>query len=234
MNEEHIGPRMHANGDMMMKSAQEYACTHLFWRDGGDRRECSNQPTIAAVLNGASFNVNSLGAGGFLTIMGSSLSPCTAIESPMSTQVQCNDSQKTVVKVTANGNPLSLSYVSPSQINVFGPALPGTYSIVVNNSKPVTISVGNIGLGLFQNYHLAASIRQDNTSLWYNNLATPGEVLSIFGTGGGPVTGTQGMLSLKQTPTMSLDGQALTGRGSFVRRPRSWVSGTLAVQRCGS
>ena len=40
--------------------------------------------------------------------------------------------------------------------------------------------------------------------------------MSIFGTGGGPVTGTQGMLSLTQTPTMSLDGQALpAGAVSF-------------------
>lgn len=79
------------------------------------------QPTIAAVLNGASFNANSIGAGAFLTIMGSNLSPCTMLNSPMSTQVQCNDSLQTVVKVTANGAPLNLSYVSPARSTCLDP-----------------------------------------------------------------------------------------------------------------
>ena len=92
---------------------------------------------------------------------------------------------------------------------MLGPAAPGAYTIAVNNSKPFAVSIGSVGLGIFQNYHLAASIRQNGSSLWYNNLATPGETLSIYATGGGPVISTQGTLSLTQTPAVSIDGQAL-------------------------
>lgn len=181
------------------------------------------QPVITEVLNGASYT-NILGAGAFVSIFGNNLTPCAALTSQLPTQYQCNNPVNTIITVTENGVPLLLSYVSPTQINaITTPTQTGTVQIRVNNSAPFNATIGSTGLGIFSNNHLAASIinTQNNTPNWYNNLISlgpTGAIITVFGTGGGPVTSTQTLpagtttISINNTQpldSVSIDGQVL-------------------------
>lgn len=178
------------------------------------------QPSIDAIVNGATFQQNQLGSGGWASIKGQGLSPCTTLDSTLPTTVSCPDGH--TIQVLANGTPLREYYLSPTQVNFLLPETPGTYnmSVVVDGiaSKPVTVPVASSSIGIFNNYHLSATINQNNTVHWYNNPARPGEIVSVYATACGPTTSTETLqvgsqtitLEHTQPPTVTLAGQDAT------------------------
>jgi len=120
------------------------------------------------------------------------------------------------VRVLVNGTPAYVSYVSAGQINAQLPAgIPsgGPVQIVVNNdgtaSSPVQFSVQPIAPGLLApaafkvgEVQYVVAVKQ-NGSLVSNGTvpgipeawAVPGEVLTLYGTGFGPLTPDSGMQS---------------------------------------
>jgi uncharacterized protein (TIGR03437 family) len=166
-------------------------------------------PVIRTIVNAASLN-DKIGAGSYITIYGDNLARCTEENRNLSTSMCA--AQTTV---TGNGARLRLSYASPGQINAVAPDRAGPTDIQVGSGKPYTVTIQSTGIGLFKNFGLAASVRQDNSMLWYGNLAREGEALSFYGTVGGPVTSTEALpptgyvVSHTAMPAISLDGQAL-------------------------
>jgi len=176
-------------------------------------------PSIDSVVNAANYKAGALGAAGWVSLTGSNLSPCTKVDGAQPTRLTCDTGE--AVMVTANGSPLPLYYASPGQLNVLAPASPGTYDVVssVNGlqSKPVTTTVARSNLGIFQNYHLAATINQNGAVHWYNNPARPGDIVSVYANAGGPTTSTEQVQAGPQTvtiehtqpPTVTVEGQSV-------------------------
>jgi uncharacterized protein (TIGR03437 family) len=176
-------------------------------------------PSIDAVVNGANYRGGALGADRWISIFGSNLSPCTTTDDTFPTTIACDTGD---VMVTANGTPLRLHYASPTQLNVLAPSTPGNYDFVVQNagvaSTPNNATVSATSIAVFNNYHLSATINQDNTVHWYNNPARPGDIVSVYANAGGPTTSTETIqtgaqttvLEHTQAPSVSMDGQPLS------------------------
>jgi protocatechuate 3,4-dioxygenase beta subunit len=105
------------------------------------------------------------------------------------------------VSVTINGTAVPVFYVSPSQINVQAPSDVGSgpVQVVVRNSNgasdPISATVQTVlpGFFLFPDYYVAA-VRPDGSFVGSAGLlsgaatspATPGESITLYGTGFGP------------------------------------------------
>jgi len=177
-------------------------------------------PTIASrgIVTASNFGGFTQAApGSYIEIYGSNLGPETArqwegrdfsgVNAPASLDG---------VRVLVNGTPAYVSYVSAGQINAQLPAgIPsgGPVQIVVNNdgtaSSPVQFSVQPIAPGLLApaafkvgEVQYVVAVKQ-NGSLVSNGTvpgipeawAVPGEVLTLYGTGFGPLTPDSGMQS---------------------------------------
>jgi len=175
-------------------------------------------PSIDSVVNAANFKAGALGAGGWVSLTGSGLSPCTKVDTAQPIKLVCDTGEE--VMVTANGLPLPLYYASPGQLNVLAPSAPGKYDVVgsVNGlqSKPVSVSVSTSNIAVFNNYHLAATINQNGTVHWYNNPARPGDIVSVYANAGGPTVSTEQVQAGPQTvtiehteaPSVTIEGQS--------------------------
>jgi uncharacterized protein (TIGR03437 family) len=145
-----------------------------------------------------------------VTILGKNLSDCALMDGNLSAKMTCGGKD---VVVTADGKSLRLNYVSPGQINAVTPKNTGTYSLTVANgsaSASAKLTTTSDNIGIFANNHLGAIVNQSGIVHWYDNPEQPGNVFSVYFTGGGPVTGTQDFGTYKlfytQTPTVTVDG----------------------------
>ena len=134
-------------------------------------------PAIAAVVNGASFAANALSPGEAITITGTSLGTSASTTS-----------------VSVNGRNIPLFFVSATQINgqlpfeiVPGPA---TLTVTVNGvtSAAASIAVANTSPGIFLvGTNRAAATNANNSVNASNNPAAPGEAITVYFTGIGPL-----------------------------------------------
>ncbi len=168
-------------------------------------------PTIAAVLDGASFTAN-IAPGSFFSVFGTNLGPSSppTISFPRPTTVGGVKVTFTPVAGGA-GTDTYLVYVGAGQINAILPSTvsPGNYNVTVTNgtvsnqfaaqvvaSKPALFTQDQSGTGLavVQNY-ISASATYDVNRLTTGNYngsssspAKPGQVLVAWGTGIGAYT----------------------------------------------
>jgi uncharacterized protein (TIGR03437 family) len=133
--------------------------------------------------------------------------------------------------VTMNGILCPLVYVSPSQINLQAPMelQPGTATVIVNNngqSFSTTVQVLPAAPGIFTTDYYASgglAILQDSQTgalLNANNPAVPGEYLTMYFTGIGPITNNPGTGKVAQgSPSLSQSTStvSVTVNGIFVQ-----------------
>jgi uncharacterized protein (TIGR03437 family) len=146
-----------------------------------------------AVVNAASDSPNETPAGSVFTIFGSDLA--TKIDQP--TNVPLPTTLLTTT-VTVNGEAAPLFYISPTQINAQMPedVKAGVATVIVkngtstSNAVAVTIpAVGTPGISVYGN-NRAVVVNADNVTV--NSPTSPakvGDEVTVYFTGGGPVTG---------------------------------------------
>ena len=170
-------------------------------------------PSIDAVVNAASGS-GSIGPSSWATIYGHNLSACTA-QAPNCTDANGNPIP---VSITANGEAVQLSYISPTQANILTPAAPGTYTLSVTNggaSTDTKLVVTPTGIGLFRGLHNVAAARNpDSTANGYTNPLPPGGTIALYGTGGGLPNDTETLpdgstLECTATPAVLINGQPM-------------------------
>jgi len=148
-------------------------------------------PTIASVVNAASFAANSLSPGAGITILGTNLADATAQYSSLPPTTLGG------AVVSINGESIPLFYVSPTQINGQIPfdvpsgslTLTVTATLGSNTASanaPVVISTVAPGIFLIGT-NRAAATNPDNSVNTSNNPATPGDVVTVYFTGIGPL-----------------------------------------------
>ena len=173
----------------------------------------AQNPSISAVVNGASFDKNlPVGAGSLISIFGTALSSKTAAADTIPLSDTLGGVQ--VNFVSGSGSvPAPLLYVQPddagkgikTQINAQVPweAVPagtsGTVNVVVVrdgvSSAPVPVNIGPFSPGIFVSAGRPVAVNQDNTLAWpvgavqgvTSHPAKPGDVITIYATGLGPV-----------------------------------------------
>ena len=146
-------------------------------------------PTIAAVVNGASFT-GGPAPQSIAALFGTNLSNgnASAIGVPLPTSLSG-------VTVAINGTPAALWFVSPAQINFEMPpeVPPGKTTVVVTSggasSAPFAITVPQAGPGIFvYNGSRAVAVNNPgNTLADVSHPAPPGSVITVYLTGIGPV-----------------------------------------------
>jgi uncharacterized protein (TIGR03437 family) len=161
----------------------------------------SNQPAIAAVVNGASFQQN-ITAGSWVTIQGTNLAGTTGTWSSSQIVNGKLPTQLDNVSVTIDGLPAAVYFVSPTQINVQAPtdANTGPVPVVVtNNGQTSAAFTANLmpetpAFFLWSGKY-AVTTRQDfslvgPTTLFAGSTtpAKPGDVVILWGTGFGVTT----------------------------------------------
>ena len=142
---------------------------------------------IGAVVNGASFQPETLAAGGLFTIFTSDLADAeyTADELPLPLSLGG-------VTVKVNGAPVPLLYVGPTQVNAqlpYGtPVGEATISLLTENAESLDakVAVKQAGPGIFLWSEGRAVVQnQDYTLNTPNNPALPGGILILYFTGQG-------------------------------------------------
>ena len=178
---------------------------------GGGGGGGTKLPTIASVLNGASF-APSIQAGSFVTVFGTNFTTNTAGLSWDGSIV--NGQFPTTLgglSVYINGNPAYVNFVNPTQINVLAPAdtATGPVSVMVSNnlgnSQTSTVTLKSESPAFFtfspdNAKYIAAQIALPNNQVEFlgptglfgsspaSRPAKPGEVVLLYGTGFGPTT----------------------------------------------
>ena len=178
---------------------------------GGGGGGGTNLPTIASVLNGASF-APSIQAGSFVTIFGTNFTKNTAGLSWDGSIV--NGQFPTTLgglSVYINGNPSYINFVNPTQINVLAPAdnTTGPVSVMVINalgkSQTSTVNLKPESPAFFtfspdNAKYIAAQIALPNNQVEFlaptglfgsspaSRPAKPGEIVILYGTGFGPTS----------------------------------------------
>ena len=170
-----------------------YLMRLVFSSSGG-----GNIPSIAAVLNGASFQ-NGFTPGAFMTITGTNLS--TVIDGWNSKVVNGQlPTSLDGVSVSVGGKPAYVSFISPTQINVVAPDVPpGPVSVTVTNAQgtstgfPTLAIAEQPGFFLFNNTYAVAThldftlaIKNGTFAGLTTVAAKPGDVIILWGTGFGP------------------------------------------------
>jgi adhesin/invasin len=156
---------------------------------------CTIQPNILAVVNAASFHPTGA-PGAIMTIFGTNLSDAVyqAQSYPLPTTLG-------PTSVTANGIPVPLFYVSPTQINFQMPSgVPATgIAVTVSNgavpsqysqraSTPHITPLNQVDPGLFLNSGRAAALNQDLTPATPAAPIPAGGYVLLFFTGQGPIS----------------------------------------------
>jgi uncharacterized protein (TIGR03437 family) len=172
-------------------------------RDDGqifDRVDLAPAPRLSnpAVVNAASF-VPSVAPGSLVTIFGRDIADEPATGGSMAMELRG-------VRVTLDGQRLPLSYVSPTQINTQLPY--GAFGSTVlrvstpNGSADAILSLSDTAPAVFLVNGRPAATHADGTLVSPESPAVPGEVISIYVTGLGRVSG---VISAGQTaPTRPL------------------------------
>jgi uncharacterized protein (TIGR03437 family) len=182
-------------------------------------------------VNAASFQ-SGVAPGAWITIFGQNLAPS---EHALATPDLVNGSLPTSldgVSVKIDNQPAFLQYVSPAQINVQAPAdtNSGTVQVTVTTaagtSDPVTATLQSVFPAFFVSQNYVAAVRADGTVVASGQSVKPGDALSLYGTGFGPVNPsvTPGALvltaaSLIESVTLTVGGIE-TPVGSRDSRPR--------------
>ncbi|MBI1357081.1 MAG: hypothetical protein GC160_22295 [Acidobacteria bacterium] len=214
-------------GPLVQVRAIAVGQTVVFALNGGSQNP---QATAAGFVNGASFASGWTpgGAGSiFGDLLADSADPVAASVAPFPTDLAG-------VKVSVNGTPAPLIFVSRQQINLqvpFGTANGAATVEIDNNGKKAVIQnvpINSVQPGVFEitvgGQRIAAALRQDYSVITPTNRPVPGEVVQMYFTGGGPLspsvaTNTPGPSSpLPYTTagaTVKLDGVEQQNLGSF-------------------
>jgi len=180
-------------------------------------------PVVNAVVNAASNapigGANGLALGSFVSIYGTNLGPTAGVNAAV-LPLTLNLGGATVTFTPVKGSPQQAytTYVGAGQINAIVPSgLPvgaATVTVAYNNltSPPASIQVVSSTFGLFTaNYGSgpAAAIDTNTPGLYVTstNSAVPGDYVSLFGTGLGPVS----------TPDNQAPGTAISPPGISVQ-----------------
>jgi uncharacterized protein (TIGR03437 family) len=168
-----------------------------------------NGPTITGVVNGASFT-SGIEAGSWVTIQGTNLTSAADCDPVNNPQPGCrtwtgadfaNGTPTSLdgVSVSMGGKPAFVYYVSPTQINVQAPDLgTGSVAVTVTNgsgtSNSFTATADSFSPAFFLAGKYAIATHLDGTlvapaGMFPNSSpAKPGETVTLWGTGFGPVT----------------------------------------------
>jgi uncharacterized protein (TIGR03437 family) len=170
-------------------------------------------PTLTTFLNGASFTPGAAAPGMIVTLGGANLGPTTGVAGTITNGLF--DTTLSNVKVTFDGTPAPLLYVSNNQINAIAPyALAGRLNTSVqvqNNGVPsnsIVLRVDNAGPAIFAldatGKGPGAILNQDSSINRATNPATKGQVIVLYATGEG------------QTNPVGIDGKII---GTDLRHP---------------
>src|SRR3954452_11658770 len=150
----------------------------------------SGGPTISGVVNGASF-AGGIEAGSWVTIQGTNLATAertwTADDFVNGTPTQLDG-----VSVTMGGKPAYVYYISPTQINAQAPDFgAGSMAVTVTNgsgtSNSMSATADSFAPAFFQTGKYAIATHADGTLVASASPARPGETVTLWGTGFGPV-----------------------------------------------
>jgi uncharacterized protein (TIGR03437 family) len=159
------------------------------------------QPAIrkwSGVLTASGFGgATAIGPGTWIEIYGQNLASTTRAWrlSDFSGDVAPTSLEGVTVRI--NGRPAYISYISPTQINALVPAdlVPGTATVVVNNSASYTLTANALTPGLLVSPRvLNVGVRNvqayfpDWTPVGSDHPAKPGDTIILLGIGFGPVT----------------------------------------------
>jgi uncharacterized protein (TIGR03437 family) len=215
-------------------------------------------PAITSVLNGASFQPG-IESGSWAMITGVNLANTTRIWTAADFEGADLPTALSGVRVTIDGNPAFIYYISPTQINVQVPtdsSLASVQVVVDNNgvlSSPAAVALRNYAPAFFldpgTNYAIAS--RLPDYALVGNPTAPaiPGETLVLWGTGFGPTTpaalagvAVSGAPATASAPTVTVGGMAArvvssvlpTGTAGLyqitIQLPTSVTTGAVTVQ----
>lgn len=156
----------------------------------------ANAPGISSggVVNAAS-GAPGVAPGAWISIYGTSLS--TAIAGATTNDLVNGYLPTTLggVRVTINGNPAYLNYVSPTQINVQAPSgsATGTVTVTVTNSSgsgSATAAIQPVMPGLFTSSNYVVAVRWPDNAIVNSTAVAPkaGDILEIYATGLGATT----------------------------------------------
>jgi uncharacterized protein (TIGR03437 family) len=161
---------------------------------GGDSltlltRSATLPPSRLCAVGSAGFDRFLTWAGEYVTIFGASLAPRS---------------------VLVNGVAAEILYSSPAQVNVLVPPLArtGLLHIEVDGAGTIDAPTADTVPGLFRQYttYFAAALNQDATVNGPATAALPGDRLTLFGTGFGPVSPIRIFLNSVEAPVLSTDG----------------------------
>jgi len=163
-------------------AGEGFRTPHLF---GFFNRQTAPVLNEGGTVNGASYS-QSISAGQIASVFGTNLAgaPHAAASMPLPSSLEG-------VTVTLNDRPVPLFYVSPFQINFQVPWELADHAnaeirVTVDGvgSEPATVSLSTYGPGIFA----GAIVGQDGSLVTADRPAIPGEYLSVYCTGLGPVT----------------------------------------------
>ncbi len=161
----------------------------------------TNAPLISGIVNAAGYQ-QTVASGAWAAITGSNLSATTRTWNASDFNGQQEPASLDGVSVTMGGQPASLSYISPRQINVQVPNLaPGPADVLVTNangsSTTFSVNVANESPAFFLwNGRYAVATRPDYSYVGPAGLFTgitttpakPGDTVILWGTGFGPTS----------------------------------------------
>ncbi|MCS7024219.1 MAG: IPT/TIG domain-containing protein [Bryobacteraceae bacterium] len=152
------------------------------------------------VVNGAGFQ-SGVTPGAWISIFGDNFATTSRVWNTSDIVQGKLPTELEGVRVTINGKPAAIYYVSPSQLNVQAPddTAQGPVQVVVTNSfgasNPVTVQLQPVlpGFFLFDRFYVSAA-RPDGSLVAPSGLfpgqltrpASPGELIVLYGTGFGP------------------------------------------------
>ena len=153
-------------------------------------------PTVAAVVNGASFQSGAVSPGEIVSIFGSNLGPAQgqgAIFDPASGRLTTTNGG---VQVMIGGTAAPLAFVQANQVNAIVPyevngSQTAQLQVIYNGatSAPVALNVAASAPGIFSQDSSGKGpgvvFNQDGTLNTASNPAAPGTIIQIFGTGEG-------------------------------------------------
>jgi uncharacterized protein (TIGR03437 family) len=188
----------------------------------------SSGPNILGIVNSASLDGGGqVSPGEVITIVGANLGPAD----PVNAQVPTGGKVATLlggVRVLFDGVAAPLLYVSSSRVTVivpFGISSQQESTLVVENNGVISnqARIGIVsavpaiygGAAVYQHLPVAAALNQDGTINTRSNPATPGSIVSVFGTGIGTLVPqpADGTVISGATPALRTDIVVFVGPG---------------------
>lgn len=148
-------------------------------------------PSIAVVVNGASFQPV-VSPGSWVSILGIDLATTERAAEIVEARLPTSLAGVTVL---IDNRRAAIAFVSPTQLNVLAPAgtrlgpVPVTVINAFGASAPFTVEVAPFTPAFFQNGRYAVATRADFSLILPTDPARPGDTITLWGTGFGPVTG---------------------------------------------